>query len=147
MLLARLRRPSCVLLLALAAVCGCASPSGSEATAPAEPLPESLKKGMKRIEEDWKLVEEALKANPPANLPAVAAAATKIAGAMHLAYDPFEDKEVPNFATFAKEAEQAFLQLAEDAKNGRAAAVAERGKTLMDQHCARCHDAVEAVHG
>lgn len=141
------RRPLAILSIAAACLWGCASSADSGADAPKEPAPVSLKEGMKRMEEDWKHIEESLKANPPSDLPGLAAAATKVAAAMHLAYDPFEDKEVPNFATFAREAEQALLQFADDARNGRAEAVAERGKSLQEQHCARCHDATEEVHG
>ena len=42
---------------------------------------------------------------------------------MKLAYDPWEDKEVPNFGQLAREAEAAFLDLAAKAAAGDATAV------------------------
>ena len=66
---------------------------------------------------------------------------------MKLAYDPFEDKEVPQFATYAREAEAALKAFGAAAAKGAADQVKELGKTLQSQHCARCHDAVEKVHG
>lgn len=113
----------------------------------ARPLPKDLKTGMKAIEESFKMLEEGFKKADGNDLAAMATAADACAFAMHLAYDPFEDKEVPNFAQFAREAEAALQKIAEEARAGRAAAVHELGKTLQEQHCARCHDAVEEVRG
>lgn len=115
------------------------------AAAAASATPKSLKAAMEGIEEDWHLVEKQVLA--PNDLPAVAKAAERIAKVMHLAYDPWEDKEVPEFAKLAREAEAAFVELAQRATAGEAEAVKTMGKTLQSQHCARCHDAVEAVHG
>lgn len=114
--------------------------------APAAAMPKSLKAAMEGIEEDWKLLEKAVAA-PAGDLAPVAAAADRVAAVMKLAYDPWEDKEVPGFAKFAREAEAAFRDLAQKARAGDAAAIKELGKTLQPQHCARCHDAVEQVHG
>ena len=105
---------------------------------------------MKAIEEDWKAVEGAidqLKKGAAPDLAATEAAARRVAQAMHAAYDPFEDKEVPNFATMAKEAEAALNAFADHAKSGKQDALKELGKTLQDQHCARCHDATEEAKG
>lgn len=107
----------------------------------------TLKAAMNGMEEAWKLIEKALAANPPTNLPAVANAAVEVAGVMRLAHAEFEDKAVPNFATLAREAEAAFLDLSKKASLGDGPGVKAHEKTLQPQHCARCHDAVEAVHG
>lgn len=128
------------------------APASAAAAAPAAPtpaaaLPKNLKSAMKGIEDDWKRIEAGLASNPVRDLAAMAAAAQRVAAVMKLAYDPWEDKEVPDFGKFAREAESALLELAKKAGAGDAAAVKEMGKTLQPQHCARCHDAVEAVHG
>jgi hypothetical protein len=114
------------------------------------PAPTTLKAAMKAIEDDWKKVEAAidqLKKGAEPDLAATEAAARRVAQAMHFAYDPFEDKEVPNFAVMAKEAEAALNAFADGAKNGKKDALQELGKTLQDQHCARCHDATEEAKG
>ena len=108
--------------------------------------PKDLKSAMKGIEDDWKLIEAGLEA-ASADLPAMAKAAERVAAVMKLGYDPFDDKEVPNFAQFARESEAAFLDLATKAAAGDAAGVKAMGKTLQPQHCARCHDAYGEVHG
>jgi hypothetical protein len=108
--------------------------------------PKDLKSAMKGIEDDWKLIETGLEA-ASADLPAMAKAAERVAAVMKLGYDPFDDKEVPNFAQFARESEAAFLDLAKKAAAGDAAGVKAMGKTLQPQHCARCHDAYGEVHG
>ena len=135
-----------------------ASPPAAPAAAPAAPTtpaaapaaaaaaPKSLKSAMKGIEDDWKQVEKGLEAAAP-DLPALAKAAERVAAVMKLGYDPFEDKEVPNFAQLARESEAAFLDLAKKAAAGDAAGVKAMAKTLQPQHCARCHDAYEEVHG
>lgn len=114
------------------------------ATPPA--APKSLKSAMKGIEDDWKRIEKGLEAAAP-DLPEMAKAAERVAAVMKLGYDPFEDKEVPNFAQLARESEAAFLDLAKKAAAGDAAGVKAMAKTLQPQHCARCHDAYEEVHG
>lgn len=116
------------------------------ATATATATPKSLKSAMKGIEDDWKLIEKGLEA-ATADLPAMAKAAERVAAVMKLGYDPFEDKEVPNFAQLARESEAAFLDLAKKAAAGDADGVKAMVKTLQPQHCARCHDAYEEVHG
>jgi hypothetical protein len=108
--------------------------------------PKSLKSAMKGIEDDWKLIEKGLESATP-DLAAMAKAAERVAAVMKLGYDPFEDKEVPNFAQLARESEAAFLDLAKKAAAGDAAGVKAMQKTLQPQHCARCHDAYEEVHG
>jgi hypothetical protein len=124
------------------------SPTSPSATKPLAPsLPKDLKAGMKAIEEPWKVLEEGQKQSEGLDLAAMATAADACAFAMHLAYDPYEDKEVPNFAQFAREAEAALQKMAAAARAGRAAAVRELGKSLQEQHCARCHDAVEEARG
>ncbi|MFO1076800.1 MAG: hypothetical protein U1E73_03640 [Planctomycetota bacterium] len=124
-----------------------APPAPVVAEPAAAQLPKSLKSAMKGIEDDWHVIEKALEGDPSGELPAIAAAATRCAGVMKLAYDPWEDKEVPDFAKFAHEAESALLDFAKAAGAGDAATVRELGKTLQPNHCARCHDAVEEVHG
>ncbi|MFN7672495.1 MAG: hypothetical protein ACK5S5_18925 [Planctomycetota bacterium] len=116
------------------------------ATATTTAAPKSLKSAMQGIEDDWKQIEQGLAA-ATADLPAMAKAAERVAAVMKLGYDPFEDKEVPNFAQLAREAEAAFLDLAKKAAAGDAAGVKAMAKTLQPQHCARCHDAYEEVHG
>lgn len=108
--------------------------------------PKSLKSAMKGIEDDWKMIEKGLESATP-ELGAMAKAAERVAAVMKLGYDPFEDKEVPNFAKLARESEAAFLDLAKKAAAGDAAGVKAMQKTLQPQHCARCHDAYEEVHG
>lgn len=107
---------------------------------------DTLKSAMKAMEDDWTLIEKSLAA-PPADLTGIAKAAEHVAVVMKLAHTRFEDKEVPKFAEFGREAEAAFLDLAKKAKAGDADAIKALAKTLQPQHCARCHDAVEAVHG
>ncbi len=105
---------------------------------------------MEAIEEDWKAVEGAisqLHKGATADLASTETAARRVAQAMRCAYDPFEDKEVPNFATMAKEAEAALNAFAESCKEGNKAALMDLGKTLQEQHCARCHDATEEARG
>lgn len=115
--------------------------------APAAAAPKTLKAAMQGMEDDWKLIEKQLAANEVGDLPAMAVAARRVAAVMKLAYDPWDDKEVPDFGKLAREAEAAFLDLAAKAAAGDAAAVKAFAKTLQPQHCARCHDAFEAVHG
>lgn len=109
--------------------------------------PRTLKAAMKGMEEHWQRIEKGLAADPVVDLKAMATAAQRVAAVMKLAYDPWEDKEVPNFGQLAREAEAAFLDLAAKAAAGDATAVKAMQKTLQPQHCARCHDAFEAVHG
>lgn len=122
-------------------------------TTPAVPVasaaakPKNLKSAMKTIEDDWKHVEALLDGDPAQDLPGITAAAARIAAVMRLGYDTFEDKEVPNFATYAREAEAAFVDLGAKATAGDAAAIKALKESLQPQHCARCHDAVEEVHG
>ncbi len=122
-----------------------AAPIAPVAAAPTA-APKSLKSAMKGIDDDWKQIEQGLAA-ATADLPAMAKAAERVAAVMKLGYDPFEDKEVPNFAQLARESEAAFLDLAKKAAAGDAAGVKAMAKTLQPQHCARCHDAYEEVHG
>lgn len=127
-----------------------ATAPATPATAPSPQTPKSLKTAMKAIEEDWKAVEATitnLQKGADADLAGTEAAARRVAQAMHFAYDPFEDKEVPNFATMAKEAEAALNAFADGCKQGDKAAVQGLGKTLQEQHCARCHDATEEAKG
>ena len=159
-----MRIPHATALLAATAIAACSSQDsqakGASAQAPVTvtataavavaPAPTTLKAAMKAIEEDWKAVEGAidqLKKGTAPDLAATEAAARRVAQAMHAAYDPFEDKEVPNFATMAKEAEAALNAFADHAKNGKQDALKELGNTLQDQHCARCHDATEEAKG
>ena len=121
-------------------------PSTSAASA-APAAPKTLKSAMKGIEEDWKLLEQQLAAPATMDLAKMAVAADRVAAVMKLAYDPWEDKEVPDFAKFARESEGAFLDLAAKARGGDAEAIKALAKTLQPQHCARCHDAYEHVHG
>jgi len=159
-----MRIPHATALLAATAIAACSSQDsqakGASAQAPVTatataavavaPAPTTLKAAMKAIEEDWKAVEGAidhLKKGTAPDLAATEAAARRVAQAMHFAYDPFEDKEVPNFAVMAKEAEAALNAFADHAKNGKQDAMKELGKTLQEQHCARCHDATEEAKG
>jgi len=161
-----MRIPHATALLAATAIAACSSQDsqakGASAQAPVTatatataavavaPAPTTLKAAMKAIEDDWKKVEAAidqLKKGAEPDLAATEAAARRVAQAMHFAYDPFEDKEVPNFATMAKEAEAALNAFADHAKNGKQDAMKELGKTLQEQHCARCHDATEEAKG
>jgi hypothetical protein len=159
-----MRIPHATALLAAVAVVACSSQdsqaNGASAQAPVTatataavavaPAPTTLKAAMKAIEDDWKKVEAAidqLKKGAEPDLAATEAAARRVAQAMHFAYDPFEDKEVPNFAVMAKEAEAALNAFADGAKNGKKDALQELGKTLQEQHCARCHDATEEAKG
>jgi hypothetical protein len=159
-----MRIPHATALLAAFAVVACSSQdsqaNGTSAQAPVTatataavavaPAPTTLKAAMKAIEDDWKKVEaaiDALKKGTEPDLAATEAAARRVAQAMHFAYDPFEDKEVPNFAVMAKEAEAALNAFADHAKNGKQDAMKELGKTLQEQHCARCHDATEEAKG
>ena len=159
-----MRIPHVTALLAAVAVVACSSQdsqaNGASAQAPVTatataavavtPAPTTLKAAMKAIEDDWKKVEAAidqLKKGTEPDLAATEAAARRVAQAMHFAYDPFEDKEVPNFAVMAKEAEAALNAFADGAKNGKKDALQELGKTLQEQHCARCHDATEEAKG
>jgi hypothetical protein len=123
-----------------------AAPTPTTTTATATAAPKSLKSAMQGIEDDCKQIEQGLVA-VTADLPAMAKAAERVAAVMKLGYDPFEDKDVPNFAQLAREAEAAFLDLAKKAAAGDAAGVKAMAKTLQPQHCARCHDAYEEVHG
>jgi len=102
---------------------------------------------MKSIEEDFKLIEKAIETGSLGDAKALAAAAEKCAAVMKLGYDKYEDKEVPDFAKLAREAEAALKQFGSEAAQGHADNVKQLGKTLQAQHCARCHDAVEKVHG
>ncbi|MEY4830598.1 MAG: hypothetical protein RLZZ562_2394 [Planctomycetota bacterium] len=159
-----MRIPHATALLAAITVVACSSQdsqaNGASAQAPVTatataavavaPAPTTLKAAMKAIEDDWKKVEaaiDALKKGAEPDLAATEAAARRVAQAMHFAYDPFEDKEVPNFAVMAKEAEAALNAFADGAKNGKKDALQELGKTLQEQHCARCHDATEEAKG
>jgi hypothetical protein len=159
-----MRIPHATAFLAAVAVVACSSQdsqaNGASAQAPVTatataavavaPAPTTLKAAMKAIEDDWKKVEAAidqLKKGTEPDLAATEAAARRVAQAMHFAYDPFEDKEVPNFAVMAKEAEAALNAFADGAKNGKKDALQELGKTLQEQHCARCHDATEEAKG
>lgn len=125
-----------------------AAPPAPPAAAVAAPVakPKSLKKAMQAIEDDWHHIEGLL-ADPAKDLPGLAAAATRVAAAMKLGYGTFEDTEVPDFAKLAREAEAALLELAQKATAGDGDAIKAMRPTLQPQHCARCHDAVEEVHG
>lgn len=133
------------LLLPLAWV-ACTAADAAVTAAP-KPLPKSLKKAMKDIEEDWHCIEQALDSDPTKDLQSLATAAVRCAEVMKLAYDPFEDKEVPDFAKLAREAEAGLQEFAKAAAAGDGETVRKLGTTLHKQHCVRCHDAVEEVHG
>lgn len=122
-----------------------AQPVVAAAVAPAF---KSLKSAMKSMDDDWKAVEKAIETDlQGADLAALAKSAAHVSAIMKLAYDPFEDKEVPDFAKLAKEAEAGLMDFAKAAEAGDLAKLRELGKKLHSQHCARCHDAVEEVHG
>lgn len=153
-------KPRFVLFLAalVIAACSATEPVAKPAPAPvAAPVangvaapagaPKSLKAAMEGIEEDWKAIEKAIETGALGDGKALGAAAERCAAVMKLAYDPFEDREVPQFATYAREAEAALKAFGAAAAKGAAGEVKELGKTLQSQHCARCHDAVEKVHG
>lgn len=160
-----MRHTRSVLVLTVAAIitaCSAASDSAQRQPEPTTPVatlptppgseqpteqPKTLKAAMKGMEEHWQRIEKSLAANPVGDLQAMATDAQRVAAVMKLAYDPWEDKEVPHFGQLAREAEAAFLDLAAKAADGDATAVKALQKTLQPQHCARCHDAVEAVHG
>jgi hypothetical protein len=144
--------PSLASVAAASLISACSSPEPAAPPNPVQaaakaPAPKSLKAAMEGIEDDWHLIEKGLEANPLGDLRAMAAAAERCAAVMKLAYDPWEDKEVPNFAQYAREAESALLKFAMEAGQGHADLARDLGKTLQAQHCARCHDAVEQVHG
>lgn len=120
---------------------------GAPAAGSSPAAPKTLKAAMKGIEDDWKLLEQQLAAPAAMDLAKMAVAADRVAAVMKLAHDPWEDKEVPDFAKFARESEAAFLDLATKARAGDADAIKALAKTLQPQHCARCHDAYEQVHG
>ncbi|MFM1871354.1 MAG: hypothetical protein RL398_776 [Planctomycetota bacterium] len=112
------------------------------------PVFKSLKSAMKSMDDDWKAVEKAIESDlQGTDLAALAKSAAHVSAIMKLAYDPFEDKEVPDFAKLAKEAEAGLMDFAKAAEAGDLAKLRELGKKLQSQHCARCHDAVEEVHG
>ncbi len=120
-------------------------PAGEAAVAAA--AQKTLKSAMKGIEEDFKLIEKAIESGSLGDAKGLGAAASRCAAVMKLGYTTFEDKEVPNFATYSREAEAALSKFSEAATQGQTDKVMELGKTLQVQHCARCHDAVEKVHG
>ena len=151
-----MQKPRFVLFFAAVVIAACsatepapkpaAAGSPAATTAPAG-VPKSLKAAMEGIEEDWKAIEKAIETGALGDGKALGASAERCAAVMKLAYDPFEDKDVPQFATYAREAEAALKAFGAAAAKGAADEVKELGKTLQSQHCARCHDAVEKVHG
>lgn len=147
-------KPRYVLFFAALVIAACSATEPVAQPAPvAAPVatgsaaPKSLKAAMEGIEEDWKAIEKVIETGSLGDGKAVAAAAERCAAVMKLACDPFEDKEVPQFATYAREAEAALQAFGAAAAKGAADQWKELGKTLHTQHCARCHDAVEKVHG
>ena len=136
---------SALVITACTATAPVAQPAGQSAVA-AEAA-KSLKSAMKGIEEDFKLIEKAIETGSLGDQKALGAAADRCAAVMKLGYSTFEDKEVPNFATYSREAEAALSKFGQAATQGQTDKVLELGKTLQVQHCARCHDAVEKVHG
>lgn len=140
-----------LLTIALLGIAACTAvappapaPSGeSTAGAPAA----NWKSSMEAIGEHWKVLEKALDKNPVGNLRAAAEAATASAELLRHGYGKFEDKRVPGFAKFAREAESWLLRVALEARQDRpdlAVALFRDGKA---QHCRGCHDAAQPIFG
>jgi mono/diheme cytochrome c family protein len=138
------RRTLPLLLLALA--CCTASeppappPPSSSTTAAAEP-PASWKRAMTAIGRHHEVIDKGLKARPPTNLRAVAAAAEDAAALMQHGYGKLVDARIPGFAGYARGAEAWLLQIALEARQDRpdsAAALFAEGEA---QHCGKCHEA------
>lgn len=136
-------------LLGIAACTAGAPPVPAPAgeTSASAPAAANWKSSMEATGKHWKVLEKALDKNPVGNLRAAAEAATAAAELMRHGYGKFEDKRVPGFAKFARDAESWLLRLALEARQDRpdlAVALFRDGKA---QHCGACHDAAKPVFG
>jgi hypothetical protein len=135
-------------LVAAAAIAACT------ATTPPSPPPPSLPPAegtwrhvMRQLEAHGKTLEHELVAKPAPDLRAVVDAATAAAALVRGGYGKFEDRAVPGFAAFARDAESWFLVIALEARQAHEELARDAWKGAKERHCGACHDAHHKVHG
>ena len=108
-------------LLGIAACTAGAPPAPAPVgeTGASAPAAANWKSSMEATGKHWKVLEKALDKNPVGNLRAAAEAATAAADLMRHGYGKFEDKRVPGFAKYARDAESWLLRLALEARQDR----------------------------
>ncbi|MFT4513568.1 MAG: hypothetical protein ACI89X_001816 [Planctomycetota bacterium] len=100
---------------------------------------------MQELDDACKDINKRLLRQPAGDLNAVAARAQAAAKQISLGYGSLDHKYVPGFASMSRDCESWFLQIAIEAKNGRRGIAADLYSTGRMQHCARCHEAHEAI--
>lgn len=127
------------------AACTATVPDGAASNAPPHPTPiaATWKDSMAQVGLHWKVIETALKRNPVGDLRAVADAANDAAALIRQGYGQFEDKRIPGFARFARDAESWLLRIALEARQDQPDLAVALFRDGEAQHCGKCHEAAK----
>lgn len=140
----RARRWPAVLLLAACTATEPAPPTTPTAGTAADA---SARRGfadvMHRVDAQVQRLDRLLLAAAPVELVDAAHAADATAELLRLGYGTFERADVAGFARLAHDAESWLLQVALEARQGHGQLAAELFRAGREQHCQRCHDAVD----
>ncbi|MGE3175291.1 MAG: hypothetical protein AB7O97_21885 [Planctomycetota bacterium] len=131
------RLPLAAWLLATA----CASGGTRPGTAASAAAPDGWAEVMRRVDEQFDVVQAAVAATPQGDLEAAAAAARRAAALVREGYGRFERRDVPGFAAMARDCESWLLAIAMEADHGHGDLARDRLRSA--DPCARCHDAAE----
>lgn len=115
-------------------------PRAVEATAKAR---RTLATAMHDVESHVDRLDRILLGAAPGDLVAAAHTATETAALVRLGYGEFERKDVKDFAHLARDAESWLLQVSLEARQGHGQLAADLFRTGREDHCTRCHDAVD----
>lgn len=139
-------RACCWPAVLLLAACTATEPPPTP-TAAATAAEASARRGfadvMHRIDAQVQRLDRLLLAAAPVELVDAAHAADATAELLRLGYGTFERADVEGFARLAHDAESWLLQVALEARQGHGQLAAELFRAGREQHCQRCHDAVD----
>ena len=123
----------------------------SSAPQPVDPdaAPElpSWRAHMERVDGMCSELHRLLVERPQGDLKRASATARQAAAVLQLGYGPFERRDVPGYAGFARAAENWLLQVAIAARQGHGDLAADAFQEGRRRHCASCHDAAERSSG
>ena len=121
----------------------CASPPGAPGDAATTAAPQTWLAHMEALDVQCSELHRALLQSPQGDLKQAAATAQQAAATLALGYGRFENKQVPGFARYARDAESWLLQVALEARQHHGDLAADLFRTGRERHCTACHDAYE----
>jgi hypothetical protein len=132
-------------ILAVLLLLGCASPPAP--TVASAPDPDAQLQTwvdhMEALDVHCSALDKALLHTPQGDLRQAAATAQRAAASLALGYGRFENRQVPGFARYARDAESWLLQVALEARQHHGDLAADLFRSGRQQHCTACHDAHE----